>query len=344
MSKLIVSKVKVSKQIFESKELSALLDKIKKYDETKDLLPEPFETLSFELDKTYTGFANGIRRVLVEELPVYCLDTDHKNVETDDEFILNDMLIKNINLIPIIQEIKEPHKVHASIDVYNNTNDVMDVHSREIKIEGAKLINNNIIFARLRPGKHLVIKNLKVIRGFSKYNAAKFSLLNNIKYYPLDHEPFDIHTNKGTRSIMANPQKFYIEFTTCGNIELKTVITLLHEQLTSKLESLLNSIKKYNNDESKKYYYTTELEVKVDNDLYVYNVPGEYLTLAQIVTQKCYTLDTNVLHASYAIERYDNEVAIIKLKHSEPNKLLMNAIQSCIEDLDMLKKEVLKHL
>ncbi len=71
------------------------------------LLPKnEWYEVSFELHNSHAGFANGIRRVLVGELEVQSMVVEEKDILTDDEFIagMNDVLVKNIGLIPIYQD------------------------------------------------------------------------------------------------------------------------------------------------------------------------------------------------------------------------------------------------
>lgn len=370
-SELSVVNIKVSKHsIKETPELIKLIETISKYQDVdaRNLLPEAsWYHVEFQFNNTYVGFANGIRRMLVEELPVYCLTIDDADIETDDEFILNDMLIKNLNLLPIIQEIKTTNvnqaidkvddkinnkidnkiddkidDVKAHLNVHNNTNEIIDVLSGDIKISGTGVIDKNIIIYRLRPGRYLKMKNIYAVRGFSKYNAAKFSLLNNIRYRPLDHKPFDIKTNTGERSIKVDPTSFFFSFTTCGNIEVATVFKLLHNQLIARLNRILESFKEYSKESGKKYYVAANLIVSNEDDIYLYKIPNEYITLSTMIAQRCLLLNPQIAYVAANIERYDNEVAMIKIRDPDANKLLIAATMACINDVNHLHKELMK--
>lgn len=347
---LSVSKVNVVKhEIEESKELLKLFKLIethqKEIKNARDLLPKiSWHTLSFELSGTYSAFANAIRRMLIEEIPTYCLDVLDTDIETNDEFILNDMLTKNINLLPIRQEIKDAEKASASLEIYNSTNQIIDITSSDIKCQGCEIIDENIIVIRLRPGKHLKINNMNILRGCSKKRADKFSLLNNVQYWPIDHEPYDIKSNTGERSINKDPTNFYISCTTCGNIQLKTLINLLNEELTQRLTKILDLLTEYSKQEGQKFYYSQDLIVAVNDKLYMYKFPGEYITLCYTVAQKCYLMDPNVNYVAPSTERYDNENGIIRINHAAPNKLIISAVKECLKDVDILHKGLMKHV
>jgi DNA-directed RNA polymerase alpha subunit len=347
---LTVSKVNVVKhEIEESKELLKLFKLIETHQEeiknARSLLPKiSWHTLSFELSGTYSAFANAIRRMLIEEIPTYCLDVLDTDIESNDEFILNDMLTKNINLLPVKQEIKDPEKASASLNISNNTNQIIDITSSDIQCEGCEIVDDNIIVIRLRPGKHLKIKKLSIIRGYGKKRSDKFSLLNNVQYWPIDHEPYDIKSNTGERSINKDPTEFYISCTTCGNIQLKTLVNLLNEELTERLTKILDLLTEYSKQEGQKFYYSQDLIVSVSDKLYMYKFPGEYITLCYMIAQKCYLLDPNVNYVAPSTERYDNENGIIRINHAAPNKLIISAVKECLKDVSTLYASLMKHI
>lgn len=397
---LKVEKINITKKsITETKELSEINKLMIKYGikEPLRMLPQSdWHEVSFNLKNTYAGFANGIRRVLIEELPVVCLSFYEDNLVTDDDFILSDLLVKNINLIPINQEInmEDYDKYDIFLYKYNDTNDIIDVKASDIRVvlsekkklkkgsgdkeviiedeaesnsdeeEKEKRINkkdkpkyksqtkggvseerklipeSNIIIIRLRPGKYIKITHMFLEEGFSKNNASKFSLLNNVKYEPTDMIPYDVNTGTGTRSIEYDPKEFALSFSTCCNIQPHTVIKLVCNTLTERLNRCKEKLLEYmKSDQSKKYYYAEGFEVTIKDDIYYYKYSKEYITLAYMIAQRCFLLDANILYCSPAIDRYDNEIAIIKLKHADSNKLLLKSLDSCLDDIKILKSE-----
>ena len=333
--KLIVDNVKITEYgIKYDKYLTDVISMMEEYgiNNPKDLLPKSkWYELEFNLKNTYSGFANGIRRALTEELPVLCLDFKEESLETDDEFILHDLLIKNMNLIPINQEIKSD--LNCSISIRNMTNEIIDIKASDIKNAEKIIPDPNIVLIRLRPGKYLKIKSIFINKGYGKDNMAKFSLLNNIRY--------DIIDKVDKRSIEYDPKEFKITITTAANISIKRLMFLLEDELVNRLNNIKEKIKLYmGSDQSKKYYFSNGLEVTIINGMYVYKITGEYITLAYMIGQRCFLLDRNILFCAPSIDRYDNDYAIIKLKHADPNKLLMMSIDNCINDIKLLSNKV----
>ena len=310
----------------------------------KSLLPNcDIHVLEFTLKNTYSAFANGIRRALIEELPVKCLTFNENEFDTTDQFILLDVIQKNINLIPINQDLKTID-ITIKLDKYNDTDGIIDVKAGDIEFADSKNIINipNIIIAKLRPGKRIIINKIHIIEGSCKTSASKFSLLSNVKYEILDHEPYDVFEKTGVRSTEYDPKEFKLSFTTAGNIKPSTVILTLCDNLIARLEKMLSNLITYiesKDKNDKDSYFSLGLEILYENNIKNYRFNGEYITLAYMVGQRCFLLDNNVKFCTPSIHRYDShEVAIIKLSHADDDKLLMKSIKACIDDVKILNK------
>lgn len=486
---LKVEKVSIKeKAIRKSPELDSILALMKKHnfpDGMESLPKAPYHEVSFDLTNTYPGFANGIRRALIEEIDVICANADESKVRTDDEFIsgMSDVLLKNINLLPVRQSInlEDMNKYVMYLIKANKTQEIIDVtaadiiignadevrrkarvklqkdlgdpstqtkkktpvkvptrkttgkkrggadaetdeeveevkadanseddadgiedtkdanledskdventkdtssksnlssnasHSRQLhrhtmtsnldslnsgsfkiteailarayneREQSAKPIefvfpNSNICIARLRPGKTLYIEEIGFSVGKGIDSMAKFSLLNNVKYNILNVEPYDAFNQTGVRSIEYNPKEFRLEFTTCGNIAPKKVISLLVESILERLVDMKKQIELYASTDMKKYYSSDELIVTVKDEVFEYKFTKHYVTEIIMVSQRCFLLDQNILFCTGGVERYDTKTGVIKLKHADPNKLMLKSIEGCIADLKILDK------
>jgi hypothetical protein len=315
------------------------------------LLPSnTWHEISFLLT-TYTSFANCIRRTLIEELPVKCLSIEDENIRSDDVYVINYLLKKNINLIPINQDFNH---TNYSIKLLkkNNTTDIIDVKASDIKlvlksgefkkdkVDISLLIpEQNIILARLRPGHKLEINNMKIINGFSKNDASRFSLLDNVSYEITDMVPFDIHNKTGDRSITKDPTKFKLSATTTGNIKPVHLIELLCSTLEERFNKCKKNITAYKNESKEsKIYASDQLTVSYKNDIYEYRFIGEYVTIIYPIAHRAFMNDPNVPFCTPSVERYDTEIGIIKINHNNPNELLLGAIDSILEDIKILRK------
>lgn len=409
-------------KIEETKEFKELVTLIRQEfkEDPMNMLPKVNRhKLEFKLNNCYSAFANGIRRTLIGELVTKCLDFDEKQLTTNDNFILTDVNILNINLIPINQDLDETKFANQNIYLYkyNDTNEIMEIKASDIRIASkssmpksrvaktstptiaktsnrtstktvrkstrgrgelstattqhvnidttevmhsgatdfkhpresikvADLIPNaDICIGLLRAGKYIKINNMQIVSGKSRDDAGKFTLLDNITYNILDMEPFDMFQGKGTRSIEYDPKQFYISFTTSGNVKVQTVVRLLYEQLKEKLTKAKNKLNEFMQfiakDPTKKYYNENGLEVTIDRDgMMTYNIHGEYVTLTNMLAQKCYAINSNVSFCTPGVDRYDKNSSYIKLATSQPNELLMTAIDTCSREVEVLYKSL----
>jgi hypothetical protein len=375
-----ITEVKIELNSVDIKALSPYIELMKK-NGVKDpvsLLPTTkWQRASFKLSKTYSGMANAVRRVLMEEMLVTCLDFENQTLTTDDDFILADVLLKNINLLPVEQTPTDYSSKVISLYRYNETNNIIDVKASDIiitkglsnnKVNNTNLVdsknkrvrkttkgssdnfpidklipNSNITIAYLRPGKFIKLDEITLMHGYGKDDAGRFSLIDNITYEILNIEPYDIYKQTGQRSIEYDPDEFRLSFTTSGNVTVKQVAGLLSDTLLKKINNAKERLLEYKKtDQSIKYYYAEGCEVTIQDDIYSYKFDGEYVTLSNMLAQRCYILDNTILFCVPAIDRYDNEIAYIRLKHADPTKLLIEACDACITDVKALVAALVK--
>jgi hypothetical protein len=194
--------------------------------------------------------------------------------------------------------------------------------------------DTNITIITLRPGKTLYIDDIGFSVGKGKDNSGKYSLLDNVRYRPLNVTPFDMFEGTGTRSIETDPTSFAIGFTTCGNISPKRVIQLVTEQLRKLLLDIRKNIEAYSTIENKKFYSSDEMEVIYRDDTYHYHIRKQYFTAVNMIAQRCFLIDENISLCTAGVERYDTQVGVIRMKHADPNGLLIKAIDECLKDTD----------
>ncbi len=381
IEKLKIDEIKTHK----TPELDAIVKLMAKHGTNNgyDLLPTSIKhKVSFQLNNTYSAFANAIRRTLVEDIPTKSLSIDEKSIITDDEFIagMSDVLIKNLGLLPITQfsdVINSPDKYDIHLYVFNNSTEIIDVKARDITVvrritkkskkggadeldledeitedvptkfhtkkdhskqesTQALIPDDNILLMRLRPGKYLKMNNITIQTGTSAMDAGKYSLLNNIMYEPLDIQPYDQFTGKGTRSIDHDCRSFQLEFTTCGNISPEEVMKLVHTKLSNDLTDIKKKIQLYIDSGSGSYYSGQDCEVVLRDEVYNFKFIGHYISELAMISMCCYKLDSNIPFCAATVERYDSIVGLLRIKHADFTKILLKSIETCQKDLDTL--------
>ena len=363
----VIESLKIEKQTLESKEIDAICKLIKDFSDIarpEELLPTSVcDQVSFIISNTFTGMANAIRRCLMAEIETQCLHFEKENLETTDDYILYDALVKNINMIPIYQDAALESKQVLYLYSKNNSHNFAEVmasefviadnsHSPPRELAAKKIMAETTLpIVRLMTARHINIKKCEIVRGFAYQDAAKFTLLNSVAYEPLDVTPYDPFTGEGVSSTRSNPTKFAISYITKGNIKPKEVMLKCCDSLIARLNTFNDMIKARSADLSdprlglSNRSAPTEQKPKSDaaassnmivtskEDLHIYKCYGFYNTIGNLLAQKCYLLDENILHCSSSVERLDTEILILKLRHTTPNKLLMEACASCCADL-----------
>ncbi len=198
--------------------------------------------------------------------------------------------------------------------------------------------DDNILLMRLRPGKFLKLRNITIVSGTSAKDAGKFSLLNNIYYKPLDIQPYDQFTNKGTRSIEHDCKSFELQFTTCGNIMPREVMNAVHAKLSDDLADLKKKITLFASAQQGTYYSGQDCEVTYTDEVYNFKFNGHYISELMLIAMCCYRLDETIPFCTATVERFDSIVGIVRIKHADATKLLLKAIDVCQADLDTLLK------
>lgn len=173
----------------ENKAIVYDLSKWPKFDaKLRALLPtRKREIISFVLRNTDTPTANGLRRTLIEELPVKILHLGVGDIETDEEYLIRDELIDRIHSIPIDQSVSAD--AIFSIDIVNTdvTKRIGHIYSGDISGDNKvkDFSDKRFRIAELHPGKFLQVNNIRILQGYG-YMHANFMLTCGIRYKPLD--------------------------------------------------------------------------------------------------------------------------------------------------------------
>lgn len=316
-------------------------------EEAMKLLPRKSKiTVSFELSKTNTSLANGIRRCLVDEIETLSFDFDeYKDLETDDKYILCDFIKKQVELIPINQEFNYKD-VEIKLVKYNNTDDIIDVMTNDFVISGAAsqknledIVGQNIVLCKLRPGRYIKINNIYISKGTGLQNAGKYKLLSNVTYKILDADPIveTAVSKSGVSSMITNPKKFIISYSTHRNIDHpRQVMVKCCDTLIIRLNVILENMKNISN--SDKVYKSELLSLDSTDDLRKIEIKNEYWTIINMITQYCYILTNgNIKFVSPALIHPEKEVGMINIIHPDFSTLIQNAIKKIIEELNVVK-------
>ena len=320
----------------------------------KDLLPKRSKfRVDFEITGTCSGFANGIRKCIMDEIPVCSLTMDSDGFTTSDRYILSDYLQKNIELIPILQEIdfEKAEKWTISLDIINSTDEVINIKSGDIEIfDGKKkiptesIMSPNISIVELHPAMFIKISGITIVHGVSKVDAARFASVSNTRYEILDMDPL-AHTKeekeRGTSSMMADPTAFRIGYTTYRNVkDPKTIIHGCCDALSDRVLAFKKELENVKEDPDTKVisYFSALLDVETRSDFKFFNFKDEARTLPNMISQYCFLLDPNIPFSAPALIHPSTEIGVVKIKHTNSIKIIQDAMTAILRDVAVLKK------
>lgn len=304
----------------------------------KHLIPKITKLgLQFQLLNCNEAFANAIRVVFNDELLVKYLDASIFNINTDDKYILPDNIIDRIASIPLNQNIDLNKKYKLSIT--NNTNDIIKVYSGELKSNPNTLdFNPNILICTLKPSKYIIINNIKINQDYG-FNNNIYSL-GSFKYQI-------INTDFNTLSLNTDSTDFELELITNGNISLQQLVNNIYDNLYLRLKKIQTDINAYQleNHSSDISKILTDIFIistgDDNNKIYEIHIINEYNNIGNLITRYVYNLYPEIQLINYKLEHPLRYKIIINIKHPQYKKLINDAINNIINDLDIFKTSLL---
>lgn len=302
-------------------------------------------TVRFTLDNANSQLANAIRRVLMDEIPTYCLSfNEYTDIKTDDYYIHGqcDQLCVQINALRIDQDINEDEfsKWKIYLKKHNNTDDLMDITSGDIQImAGNKQITDlfypGYILSRLRNKCSLKIENIKIEKGLGLTNSNKFKYLANV-YYEIMEEPL-LETKdgfEGKSSLESDCKKFTIGYTTFKNIKDPcTPMFKCCDELKHRLDSILYDWENDIND---------KIHIRQEDSIYLIEIEGEKLTIGNLIGYYIYLEMPSIEYITSGIVHIEKNIAIIKIGNKNYKKLFSNAIKQALTDISIIRKDIAK--
>jgi hypothetical protein len=210
------------------------------------------------------AIANGLRRILLTEMDNFALQMDADSWETDDPFVMVDMIMRRLLLIPLVQ--KNVHEGDEfALTFANNTDATADVMSANLRAtrpgEKSRAFFETINIVTLQP--HCRIKFLAhVTRGNGSQDAA-FATASMAVAIPLDERPAKripiltesaqyefaptvapafVPVNKDARYIesvsLSDPRQYLIRFESCGKGDTREIMARATASLIARMRAL----------------------------------------------------------------------------------------------------------
>jgi DNA-directed RNA polymerase subunit L len=149
-------------------------------------------------------------------------------------------------------------------------------------------------------------------------------IVQNPEDLPVDCPTGDNSFIKVWSSTEANPKDFYLSFRTHGNIDPKLMIREACKNIIERMNIVNDLIKRYLADGD----LSGIVHITVDNIKTQIQIKNEDHTIGQLLIKTIYELDSSA-SVTKTLEHPSNRTVIINIKHPEPLKLTMDAIDLC---------------
>jgi DNA-directed RNA polymerase subunit L len=294
----------------------------------KTLFPE---RITFDIYPVSNAVANGIRRTADSELLVNALYMDFHDLTTNDVFIIPEMVIARLRMIPLAQSC--PIDAVFELTASNETADVRDVKSGEIRIirPGSKPIkslpfNETFTLFTLRPGKSIRMSNMGIHQSYAYIPGdGMHAVAVNTRSVALDQTPINIYEKLGGKaspsedivnvlasapiySSMSNPRKWQLSFTTNGTHHPKKIMVDTCNNIAARLSSV------------KSLLYT----MHSNNDEYLLVIPNESYTIGNLLMRTVLDLYPDIIFVSFNVGSTER-VCSIRIKCNEDINTIYNS-------------------
>lgn len=291
------------------------------------------QDVSFELHNTTTEMANALRRCINSEIEVLVMDFKDDDFISDDSFIILHELKKRINLIPI----RQISGIKHHIDVYNDTDVIIPVYSKDIK-EGTnkkdfkdskeQLFSHTFIITYLRPGKRLVINNIHIKKGVSYKNGTMFSFPGKVGYSCIELEEDEKNGKEIKSSMECEPTTYRITIPRQKFIDPIQIIKLAVKTLGEKISSIERLI-----ETNKENYYSSEMEIIYTKNKGVYKIYNETYTIGNLLVRYGMNIDKTIKNIHCIKKHPSFDYILVELEHAEPRNIMLNAISTIKKEL-----------
>jgi DNA-directed RNA polymerase subunit L len=286
-----------------------------------DVLKPKRATLS--LSGCSNAIANGIRRVICNELDVKYLHCEYEDIK-GDPFTIPEMIQRRLRMIPLLQSV--PAGTKFSLEFTNTGTEVADVKMKSVtSSDRGKYFDTTYTLLTIGVGYKATISNIvvKSSRGYYDHYGMCVVAVHTTSICK-DVIPYNAYTDTGQRTQMADPRVWDISFRTNGTMEPRAIIIAACNDLIARVESINELLHSIANNE----------------DEYVLTIPGESDTIGNLIVKTALELYPDIEYISSNVPTVER-TAIIKIKYSDDiNTLYKNTIAKIVETYKQIRDSV----
>ncbi len=203
-------------------------------------------------NQIYISLINAIRRTIMCDIQVYCIDQDSSVFYENNCALDNEFLNKRLSLIPIISDYKDVvyENIRIECKVKNNSQDILSVHASDFQFKDDKgeVIQKEfcyfpeILFTKLKPNQSVSFET-RLIKNNSQYGGANYNPTSVcVHTFEIDKEAVDRKIKEDglnesqARTFILDDAETYYQKTDSGlpaiyNFKIESVGHLLPENI-----------------------------------------------------------------------------------------------------------------
>lgn len=262
--------------------------------------------------------ANAIRRGFISEIPVkhMTISLNNKDIVSTDPYIVNEMIRKRLEMIPIDQSI--PDDSVLSLKIENTSDNVVDITSDDLHLNGSKsnLIMAGIQICDINAGKALILNNITIKTSYG-YNNARCSI-GRVEYHIEEKHPDESELLKS--SAASVPTKFKITIDLPGIYDGVSMLKLLISTLIERIDAIdLNR--------SKEAFGTFSL-----------TIPNESHSIGYLLARYIYDLEPSIDYVAPRTIHPSIREVVVDVRHPDPKTIINTALHKIKTDFSKMLK------
>lgn len=175
-----------------------------------------------------------------------------------------------------------------------------------------------------------------------KEKIKKFDIIiENTESLEVEGINFDDKFLKEYHSTELKATNFFVSFKTNGNIDSKLMIRSACENIKERLNKLKEAIiekEKQNNVDIVNRQIEGFITILKDNIKTILIIRGEDHTISQLLKLTIFELDPSIGLVNDPIEHPLNRTIMLSIKHPQPIKILLDAIDECVKHFNKIQE------
>ena len=290
--------------------------------EIQKLMPTTLKkySVAFELVGVNVAIANGIRRVLVSELPAKAMTFDYSEFSTTDRYVLNDFVQKRIRNIPIMQSVTAA--TEFKLHVKNSTANNMVVKAADIRhVDGRTptIFNTTFDLAVLQPNTEITINRIYIAEDLG-YNDACHTLAFNVACVPLDVNMYNQYNTKPDQihSGISDPRHHRITFNTNGTMDPKKIVSEACLNIIARLSSI------------------SAAQIESVADQHTLTIAGESSTIGNLLMKSIIELFPDIPACTFMVDQFSRKLQVKIRNAGAVDQYIAEAVKENIKVLTAL--------